>query len=91
MLVPRSPEEGRRLIREATGLLGEDPYRSTLSIFDTGIDGQQIERARALGAYIRIGPYAGRRIEKTFTGRQYFESVVPVYFSPELMTHLHLA
>jgi hypothetical protein len=91
MLVPKSPKEERQLIREATALLVEDPYRSTFSIFDAAIDGRQIERARALGAYIRVEPYVGRRIDKTFTGRQYFESVVPVYFSPELMTHLHVA
>jgi hypothetical protein len=91
MLVPSSSEEERRLIREATALLVTDPYRSIFSIFDAAIDSRQIERARALGAYIRVEPYVGRRIDKTFTGRQYFESVVPVYFSPELMTHLHVA
>jgi len=91
ILVPRSPEEERRLIRDATALLVEDTYRSIFSIFDSAIDSRQIERARALGAYIRVEPYVGRRIDKTFSGRQYFESVVPVYFSPELMTHLHVA
>lgn len=91
MLVPKSPKEERQLIREATALLVEDPYRSIFSISDSAIDSLQIERARALGAYIRVEPYVGRRIDKTFTGRQYFESVVPVYFSPELMTHLHVA
>jgi len=91
ILVPRSPEEERRLIRDATALLVEDTYRSIFSIFDSAIDSRQIERARALGAYFRVEPYAGRRIAKTFTGRQYFESVVPVYFSPELMPHLHVA
>ena len=90
MLVPSSPEDERRLIKDATALLVEDS-RSNFSIFDAAIDSRQIERARALGAYIRVEPYAGRRIDKTFTGRQYFESVVPVYFSPELMTHLHVA
>jgi hypothetical protein len=91
MLVPTSPEEERRLIREATALLVESPYRATLSLFDPSVDSRQIDRARALGAYIRVEPYIGRRIDTTFTGGQYFESVVPVYLAPELMTHLRVA
>ena len=91
MLVPTSPEEERRLIREATALLVEAPYRSALSLSDPTVDSRQIERARALGAYIRVEPYVGRRIDTTFTGGQYFESVVPVYLAPELMTHLRVA
>src|ERR1700712_2720621 len=61
MLVPTSPEEERRLIKEATALLVEPPYRSAFSIFDAGIDSHQIDRAKALGAYIRVQPYPGRR------------------------------
>lgn len=91
MLVPTSPEEERRLIREATALLVEPPYRSVFSLSDPAVDSRQIERARALGAYIRVEPYIGRRIDTTFTGGQYFESVVPVYLAPELMTHLRVA
>lgn len=91
VLVPTSPEEERRLIKEGTDLLVEEPYRSTLSLYDPLVDSRQIERARALGAYIRVEPYIGRRIDTTFTGHQYFESVVPVYLAPELMTHLHVA
>jgi hypothetical protein len=91
MLVPTSPQEERRLIREATTLLGEMPYRSIFSISDPLIDSRQIDRARALGAYIRVDPYIGRRIDTTFTGRQYFESVIPVYLAPELMTHFRVA
>lgn len=91
VLVPTAAEEERRLIKEATDLLVEAPYRSTLSLFDSAIDSRQIDRARALGAYIRTEPYIGRRFDTTFTGRQYFESVVPVYLAPELMTHLHVA
>jgi hypothetical protein len=91
MLVPTSPEEERRLIKEATALLVENPYRSAFSLSDPAVDSRQIERARALGAYIRVEPYIGRRIDTTFTGGQYFESVVPVYLAPELMTHLHVA
>jgi hypothetical protein len=91
MLVPTSPEEERRLIKEATALLVEDPYRLAFSISDVAIDSHQIDRAKALGAYIRVQPYPGRRFDKTFTGRQYFESVVLVYFRPELLTHLAVA
>lgn len=91
VLVPISPSEERRLIKQATELLSNAPYRPAFSIFDLLIDGRQIERARALGAYIRVKPYIGRRIDTTFTGRQYFESVIPVYLPPELLTHLRVA
>jgi hypothetical protein len=91
VLVPTTAEEERRLIKEATDLLIEAPYRSTLSLFDLAIDSRQVDRAKALAAYIRVQPYSGQRFDKTFTGHQYFESVVPVYLAPELMTHFHLA
>jgi hypothetical protein len=91
VLVPTSPDEERHLIKEATARLVESPYRSVFSLSDPAIDSRQIERARALGAYIRVEPYIGRRIDTTFTGGQYFESVVPVYLAPELMTHLRVA
>jgi hypothetical protein len=91
VLVPNSPDEERRLIKEATARLVETPYRSVFSLSDPAVDSRQIERARALGAYIRVEPYIGRRIDTTFTGGQYFESVVPVYLAPELMTHLRVA
>lgn len=91
VLVPTSPKEERRLIEQASDLLVEEPYRSVFSLADPSIDSHQIERARALGSYIRVKPYVGRRIDTTFTGGQYFESVVPVYFAPNLMTHLSVA
>ncbi len=91
VLVPSSPEQERRLIKEATALLVEPPYRSVFSLSDPSIDSRQIARARALGAYIRLEPYIGQRIDTTFTSGQYFESVVPVYLAPELMTHLRVA
>src|ERR1700704_5678825 len=46
ILVPRSPEEERRLIRDATALLVEDTYRSIFSIFDSAIDSRQNRRWR---------------------------------------------
>jgi hypothetical protein len=91
VLVPTSPDDERRLIKEVTARLVEVPYRSVFSLSDPAVDSRQIDRARALGAYIRVEPYIGRRIDTTFTGGQYFESVVPVYLAPELMTHLHIA
>jgi hypothetical protein len=72
-------------------LLVEAPYSSAFSLSDPAVDARQVERARALGAYIRVKPYVGRRIDTTFTGGQYFESVVPVYLASELMTHLRVA
>ena len=91
VLVPVSPGDERQLIKNATGLLAKQPYRFILSISDPSIDSRQIERARALGAYIRIEPYTGRRIDMTFTGGQYFESIVPVYLASDLLTHLRVA
>jgi hypothetical protein len=91
VLVPTSPDEERRLIKQATDLLVEPPYRSIFSVSDPLIDSHQIDRARALGAYIRYEPYIGRRFDTTFTNGQFFESVVPVYFRPELLTRLAVA
>jgi hypothetical protein len=88
VLVPTSPEEQRRLIKQATDLLVEPPYRGIFSISDPLVDSHQIDRARALGAYIRYEPYIGRRFDTTFTNGEFFESVVPVYFKPELLTRL---
>ncbi|HEV7881474.1 hypothetical protein [Bradyrhizobium sp.] len=91
VLVPTSPEEQRRLIKQATDLLIDPPYRSIFSISDPLVDSHQIDRARALGAYIRYEPYIGRRFDTTFTNGEFFESVVPVYFKPELLTRLAVA
>src|ERR1700709_2188138 len=59
VLVPTSPDEQGRLIKQATDLLIEPPYRSIFSISDPLVDSHQIDRARALGAYIRYEPYIG--------------------------------
>jgi hypothetical protein len=91
VLVPKSRSDERRLIDQASTLLIEQPYRVVFSLSDPTVDSHQIDRARALGAYIRLEPYIGRRIDTTFTGGEYFESVVPVYLAPELMTRLHVA
>jgi hypothetical protein len=91
VLVPTSPDDERQLIKQATDLLVEPPYRSIFSVSDPLIDSHQVDRARALGAYIRYEPYIGRRFDTTFTNGQFFESVVPVYFRPELLTRLAVA
>jgi len=91
VLVPEALEQEMALIKEAVDLLVQPPYRTEFSLSDPSVDSRQIARAKALGAYIRIEPYVGRRIDTTFTGGEYFESVVPVYFKPELMTHLSVA
>jgi hypothetical protein len=91
VLVPKSRSDERRLIEQASTLLIEQPYRVVFSLSDPIVDSHQIDRARALGAYIRFEPYVGRRIDTTFTDGEYFDSVVPVYFSPELMTRLSVA
>lgn len=91
VLVPSSHNEEQHLIKQATELLIEPPYRSAFSLSDVAVDSRQLGRAQALGAYIRVRPYVGRRIDTTFTGGQYFESVVPVYLAPQLLTHLQVA
>lgn len=90
-LVPRSVRDESKLIDAASSLLVEPPYRSIFSLIDVQVDSHQIERARALGSYIRSESYVGRDIDTTFTGGHYFESVVPVHFAPELLTHLRVA
>jgi hypothetical protein len=91
VLVPASPNDEMLLIKEATDLLVESPFRSVFSISEPSVDSRQIKRAGALGAYIRVEPFVGRRIDDTFTGGEYFESVVPIYLDPKLVTHLHVA
>jgi hypothetical protein len=88
VLVPKEVSDERRLVDQASDLLIQPPYRHVFSLSDPVVDSRQIDRARALGAYIRNEPFVGRRMDTTFTGHQYFESVIPVYLAPELMTHL---
>ena len=91
VLVPKSANEERQLVKEASALLIESPYRTVFSLSDPIVDARQIERARALGAYIRVEPYVGRHIDTTFTGGHYFENVIPVYLEDSLLTHLRVA
>ena len=90
-LVPTSDNEEKELIGATVDLLVQHPYRTAFPLSDPSIDSRQIPRAKALGAYIRLQPYIGRRFDTTFTDGEYFTSVVPVYFRPDLMTHLSVA
>jgi hypothetical protein len=90
-LVPRSSRDDRKLIDEVSSLLVQRPFRTIFSLSDIFVDRLQIDRARAIGAYIRTEPYVGRRIDTTFTGGHYFEGVVPIYIAPDLLTHLRVA
>ena len=89
--VPTSPDTKDDLFKEIVDLLAKEPYRSAFGLSDIRVDRHQIERAKALGAYIRIEPYVGQRIDTTFTGGQFFEAVVPVYLQAGLLAHLPVA
>jgi hypothetical protein len=91
LLIPNSYQYERSLIDRVSSLLVGKPFRSIFSISDVFVESQMIERARALGAYIRDEDYIGRPIDTTFTGGHYFESVVPVYFAPSLLKHVRVA
>jgi hypothetical protein len=91
LLVPASHLDDLGLIGEVSSLLIEKPFRSIFSLSDVFVDGHKIDRARALGAYIRDETYVGQQLDTIFTGGHYFEGVVPIYFAPELMTHVRVA
>ena len=84
VLVPNSPKDEREFIKSATEVMIEPPYRSVFSLLDVSINARQIERARAIGAYIRTPDDLGRQFDTTFTGGHYFEGDIVVYLSPEL-------
>jgi hypothetical protein len=91
LLIPNSYQYERALIDRVSSLLVGKPFRSAFSLSDVFVESQMIERARALGAYIRDEDYVGRPIDTTFTGGHYFESVVPVYFAAPLLKHVRVA
>jgi hypothetical protein len=91
LLIPSSYQNERSLIDRVSSLLIEKPFRSVFSLSDVFVEGHMIDRARALGAYIRDEDYVGRPIETTFTGGHYFEGVVPVYFAAPLLSHVQVA
>lgn len=83
-LVPKSKPEERELVNAASKIMIEAPYRSVFSLADVVVDGTQIDRARAIGAYVRRPQDIGRQFETTFTGGQYFEAFVVIYLAPEV-------
>lgn len=90
-LVPNSMADERRLINVISNVLTEAPYRSVFSLSDVVVDGHLIDRARAIGAYIRRPEDLGRRFDTTFTGGHYFEGVMVIYLAPELARRHHVA
>jgi len=90
-LVPISPAEEMALITMATDLLVEPPYRFVFSVLDVAVNARQIDRARAVAAYMRSPEDIGRRFDTTFTGGEYFEAFIVVYLAPELQRHLSAA
>lgn len=90
-LVPTSTKTEGELVRAASKIMVTQPYRTVFSLSDVYVDASQIERARAIGAYIRSADDLGRQFDTTFTGGQYFESVIVLYVAPELQTAHHAA
>jgi hypothetical protein len=83
-LVPNSNDDEPALVRATSTIMIEQPYRSVFSLADVFVDAHQIPRARAIGAYIRSPDDLGRQFDTTFTGGQYFESVIVIYVAPKL-------
>src|SRR5258708_7916700 len=81
-LVAQSFQDEMKLIDSVSTLLIKAPYRSVFSLSDVFVDSRQIRRAEALASYLRLPMDLGRRIDTTFTGHEYFESAVPIYFAP---------
>ena len=86
-LVPKSVDAEGKLIEAVSKIMIAAPYRSVFSLSDVYVDAHQITRARAIGSYLRSPDDLGRQFDTTFTGGEYFESVVVVYVAPELQTH----
>lgn len=90
-LVPTSTKTESELVRAASKIMITQPYRTVFSLSDVYVDASQIERARAIGAYLRSAEDLGRQFDTTFTGGQYFESVIVIYVAPELQNAHHAA
>ena len=91
LLVPTSQREELPVISKVSSVLREKPFRSVFSLTDVFVDSRELERARALGAYIRDESSIDQQLETTFTGGHYFESVVPIYFAPSLLINVRVA
>jgi hypothetical protein len=86
-LVPKSVDAEGKLIEATSKIMNTAPYRTVFSLSDVHVDAHQITRARAIGSYLRSSDDLGRQFDTTFTGGQYFESVIVVYVARELQTH----
>jgi hypothetical protein len=89
-VVPKSKSDERKLVEEVSTILIKEPYRSMFSLSDVVVDGSKIERAKALGAYVRPQDIE-RHFQTTFTGGQYFEGFIVMYIAPELARKHHAA
>jgi len=69
----------------------EVPFRSIFSLSDVVIDSHQIDRARAIGNYVRRPQDIGQRFDTTFTGGHYFEGVIVMYVSPKIRSKNYAA
>jgi|GEM_PF-4678133 len=90
-LVPKSIQEERALVDTTSKIMITPPYRSVFSLSDVYVDANQIPRARAIGTYLKNVENLGRQFDTTFTGGQYFESVIVLYLAPELQKAHHAA
>ena len=90
-LVPKSIADEGALVSSVSEIMITQPYRSVFSLSDVYVDAQQIARARAIGSYLRSPEDLGRQFDTTFTGGQYFESVIVIYIAPELQKAHHAA
>jgi hypothetical protein len=86
-LVPKGAAEERGLVDKTSSIMIEQPYRSAFSLSDVFVDAHQIERARAIAAYLRSSDDIERQFDTTFTGGHYFDSVIVVYVARELQKH----
>jgi hypothetical protein len=90
-LVPESTADERRLVEVTSPIMIQAPFHSIFSLSDVVVDAQQIERAQAIGNYVRSPQDIGQRFDTTFTGRHYFEGVIVMYVSPKLKRSHHAA
>jgi hypothetical protein len=86
-LVPTSTKTESELVRAASKIMVTQPFRTVFSLSDVFVDASQLERARAIGAYLRSAEDLERQFDTTFTGGQYFESVIVIYVAPELQAY----
>jgi hypothetical protein len=90
-LVPKSISDQGELINATSKITLTQPYRTVFSLVDVYVDASQIERARAIGSYLDAEEDLGRQFDTTFTGGQYFESVIMLYIAPDLQKAHHAA